>query len=62
MTLKEAIQQAKNVLNGISVPVPMLQQVGEPVSEAAQILAACIEAIERDEQRLTAEGGEQSAP
>ena len=62
MTLKEAIQQAKNVLTGINVPVPLLQQIGEPVSEASQILSACIEAIERNESALATEGGEQSAP
>lgn len=48
MSIREAIEIVINQLNGINVPVGLLQQIGFPINQAVDNLRACVEAIDRD--------------
>ena len=50
MTALEALSRAEEELNGISVPVPMLQGIGMPIRNALGMIRATIEWLEKVEQ------------
>ena len=45
LTLKQALQETNNILNGISVPMGLFQQIGMPIMSAMGNLNECINAI-----------------
>lgn len=45
ITLKQALQETNNILNGISVPMGLFQQIGMPIMSAMGNLNECINAI-----------------
>jgi len=50
MTVLEALNDAKNVLNHISIPVSMIQQIGVPVQQAINLIQASADALEQNGQ------------
>lgn len=56
MTVRQALETTKAILDGISVPVALLEQIGAPLKAAADNLAIIIEGIKNAE---TAEGEEE---
>lgn len=48
MTVLEALKQAIETLNGISVPVPQLQSIGMPISQATSLVQATVDALEKN--------------
>lgn len=56
MTIREALETTKAILDGISVPVALMEQIGAPLKAAADNLAIIIEGIKNAE---TAEGEEE---
>lgn len=50
MTPHEALTRAEAELNRISVPAPMLQSIGMPISNALGLIQATIEWFEKVEQ------------
>lgn len=61
MTVKEALKMTVDLLNGISVPVSLVQSIGEPVAAAIGNLTACIAAIEENEKKEAAKDGNPDA-
>ena len=51
MTIREVLEVTAAMLNNISVPVGMMKTVGEQIATAAGNLQACIDALDRDENR-----------
>ena len=47
MTVIEALKKSVNILNGVNVPISMLQKVGAPVSSAISLIQASVDALER---------------
>ena len=47
MTVLEALDLAIETLNGISIPVPQLQSIGMPISQATNLIQASIDAINK---------------
>lgn len=45
MTLKEVLQETNRILEGVSVPVNLIRQVGVPIMSAMENLQKCIDAI-----------------
>ena len=50
MTVLEALKQAIDTLNGISVPIPQLQSIGIPISQVTGLIQATMDAIEKGTQ------------
>lgn len=50
MTPHEALTRAEAELNRISVPAPMIQAIGMPISNALGLIQATIEWFEKVEQ------------
>lgn len=50
MTVLEALKQAIDTLNGISVPIPQLQSIGMPISQVTGLIQAVMDAIEKGTQ------------
>lgn len=55
MTVRQALEVTKAIMDGISVPVALMEQIGAPLKAAADNLAVIIEGIKNAE---TAEGEE----
>ena len=51
MTVKEALKITISTLSSISVPVALMGQIGEPIATAVGNLNACIEAMDREEEK-----------
>lgn len=47
----KALEITIDILNGISVPVSLMEQIGVPISRAVNNLAQCVEAILRDSEK-----------
>lgn len=56
MTVRQALETTKAILDGISVPVALMEQIGAPLKAAADNMAIIIEGIKNAE---TAEGEEE---
>ena len=56
MTIREALEATKAILDGISVPVALLEQIGAPLKAAADNMKFIIAGIKNAE---TAEGEEE---
>lgn len=56
MTVRQALETTKAILDGISVPVALMEQIGAPLKAAADNLGIIIEGIKNAE---TAEGEEE---
>lgn len=50
MTIRRALEVTKEILDGISVPVAMLDQIGAPLRAASENLGIMIEGIDRAEK------------
>lgn len=50
MTIRQALEVTKQILDGISVPVAMLDQIGAPLRAASENLGIMIEGIDRAEK------------
>lgn len=57
MTVLEALKESINTLNGISVPVAMIQQIGVPVQRAVALIQASADALEKSAQEQAQEPG-----
>lgn len=55
MTIRDVIQAVINDLGRINVPVGFIEMIGMPVRQAMDNLNACIEAIDRDNQKAQGE-------
>ena len=49
MTVKEALIQAREKLNGLRVPAGLIREIGAPIIEAADLITACIDTMEAGE-------------
>ena len=49
MTIREALEVTKAILDGISVPVALLDQIGAPLKAASDNIGIMIESIEKAE-------------
>lgn len=58
MTVLEALKQAIETLNGISVPVPQLQSIGMPISQATSLVQATVDALEKNTEAQEEESEE----
>lgn len=56
MTVRQALEATKAILDGISVPVALMEQIGAPLKAAVDNMAIMIESIKNAE---TAEGEEE---
>ena len=50
MTIREALEVTKAILDGISVPVALMEQIGAPLKAAADNLGIMIEGIDKAEE------------
>lgn len=50
MTVRQALEVTKAILDGISVPVALMEQIGGPLKAAADNLGTIIEGIEQAER------------
>ena len=50
MTVVEALQNAEGILNGISVPVGLNQQIAMPIGEALMHIDACLRYFEEHDK------------
>lgn len=50
MTIREALEVTKAILDGISVPVGLLEQIGAPLKAASDNLGIIIEGIDKAEE------------
>lgn len=48
MTVLEALKQAIETLNGVSIPVPQLHSIGMPIDRATSLIQASIDALEKN--------------
>ncbi len=62
MTIKEAILGIINRLNGIKIPVTMLDELASPIVESIQDLKAINAAIEKAEEEKNASSPEPEEP
>lgn len=51
MTVIEALGEAKNILNSISIPVPLLHQIGMPINTAVSLIQASIDAFVNEAEK-----------
>lgn len=51
MTVIEALGEAKNTLNSISIPVPLLHQIGMPINTAVSLIQASIDAFVNESEK-----------
>lgn len=62
MTPHEALTRAEAELNRISVPAPMIQSIGMPISNALGLIQATIEwfeKVEQEQQKKQEESGKE---
>lgn len=50
MTVLQALEVTKAILDGISVPVALMEQIGAPLKAAADNLGIMIESIKKAEE------------
>lgn len=55
VTVKEVLQATIDILNGINIPVSMLDQIGNPIKVCANNLTECVKAIEAAEPKAEEE-------
>lgn len=51
MTVKDVLTDINKVLNGINVPMSMLESIGMPIARAIGGINVCINAINEEEQK-----------
>lgn len=51
ITVTEALEITINLLNGISIPVALMEQIGVPISQAVSNLGECIRALNENETK-----------
>ena len=56
MTIRDAIAVTKQILDGISVPVGLLEQIGAPLKAASDNLGIMIEGIDKAEEENNGAG------
>jgi len=61
VTIKDILQNTVNSLNGIMLPVALMESVGREIAINVHNLNACINAIEQDERRIAAEAAQKKA-
>ena len=49
-TVKDILTDVNKLLNGINIPVAMVESIGIPVARAINGIQLCIDAFERQEQ------------
>jgi len=54
MPIDEALSYSVNVLNAISVPVGLTEQISEPIKKVIGNLNMCIDAIQKNRQQKEA--------
>lgn len=57
ITVNKALEITINILNGINVPISLMEQIGLPISRAVHNIEQCVEALNRAdaEQQKTEE-------
>ena len=55
MTIEEAIKRAREILNGISVPVGMTEAIAFPIHQAVNLLDAVMEAYAEEDRQNESE-------
>ena len=45
MTLKQVLQETYGILQGISVPIGLMQQIALPIMDAMENIGHCVESI-----------------
>ena len=65
MTVKDVLNDVVETLNGISVPMSQINDIGLPIAKSINNIKACVEAMERAEkdqaEKETAEAGDENA-
>ena len=56
MTIRQALEITKGILDGISVPVSLFDSIGAPLKAATDNLGTIIEGIEQAEKEDTEHG------
>ena len=54
MTVKDAVNQSIEILNGIMVPVGMKEMIADPIAAVVNILHGCIDAFVRADEEQKA--------
>lgn len=55
MTVKDVLTDVNKVLNGINIPISMLESIGMPIARAISGISICINAITEEEQKQETE-------
>ena len=62
MTVLEALKQAIETLNGVSIPVPQLHSIGMPIDQATGLIQASIDALNSNIKAKEEEEAEETKP
>lgn len=54
MTVKDVLKDVMDTLNGISIPVSQIDDIGMPVARAINGIKACVDAMEKAEAEAVA--------
>jgi hypothetical protein len=49
LTVKDVLEKAVDIIEGISVPVSLGEQITRPLCHAASLIRSCLEAFEQPE-------------
>ena len=50
MTVIEALRKSVEVLNGVNIPISMIEKIGMPVQQATALIQASLTALEQNAQ------------
>lgn len=53
MTIDEVLEITINMLNGVNVPVCLMDQIGTPISQAIGNLTECVKALKENGEKET---------
>ena len=51
LTIEEVLMITKNILNGICVPVSMIDAIGAPIDHAVKNITVCLDAIKNSNKQ-----------
>lgn len=59
-TVEDIIQEAVNVLNGLTVPVSLVENIGMPIAFVCANLKACLDAFNAERAKAEATAAEKA--
>lgn len=55
MPVEEVLKHSVDILNGVSIPIGLLNQIGEPIRQVISNLQLCIDAFEENKRKHEAQ-------